>query len=116
MRFITPSLHGALDYIAATALIVAPFILGLADQSALAHWMSVIAGAGLIVYSLFTNYKLSLTGAIPFKLHLVFDLAAAATFLAAPWIFGFTGVAKIYYIIMGAGVILVVLFSNTTDN
>lgn len=116
MRFITPSLHGILDYAAAIALIVLPFILGLEAQSALAHWISVIAGVGLVGYSLITQYAFSFAKLIPFKVHLILDIAAAVFFVAAPFILGFEGVVAIYYWVMGAGVVMVVALSHTLDD
>ena len=115
MRFINSSLHGIMDYAAALALIVLPFLLGLEEQSALAHWISVIAGVGLIGYSLITQYAFSLAKVIPFKLHLILDIVAAIFFLIAPFVLGFDGVAAIYYWVMGAGVVMVVVFSNALD-
>jgi len=115
MRFINSTLHGLLDYAAATALIIAPFLLGLAEQSVFAHWFSVAAGAGLIVYSLITKYAYSMAKIIPFKIHLMFDLAAAVVFLLAPFLFGFEGIVAGYYWVMGAGVVMVVLLSNTLE-
>jgi len=116
MRFITPHLHGFLDYAAALALIIAPFVLGLEQSSVLAHWISVAAGVGLIGYSLITDYFASIAKVIPFKVHLVLDLAAAVFFLAAPTVLGFTGIVAIYYYVMGAGVVMVVALSNTLEH
>ena len=113
MRFINSTIHGQLDYAAALALIVVPTILGLGQESALAYWLSVAAGIGLIVYSLFTDYVYSIAKVIAFKLHLGFDIAAAIVFLLAPVLFGFDGVAGIYYPVMGLGVLMVVLLTNT---
>ena len=113
MRFINSTLHGLLDYAAALALIIAPFVLGLQSQSALAHWISVAAGVGLIVYSLFTSYRYSAVKLIPFKLHLILDLTAAAFFIIAPFVFSFDYIAQIYYWVMGVGVLLVVGFTHT---
>ena len=79
LRFLTPTLHGALDYAAAAALIVLPFLLGF---DGLALWLSVIGGVGLIGYSLLTDYTFSAVSLISFKAHLVLDLAAAAVFVA----------------------------------
>lgn len=112
MRFINSKLHGLLDYVAALALIIAPNVLGLGQESALAYWLSVAAGIGLIGYSLLTDYAYSIAKLIGFKLHLGFDIAAAVVFLIAPLLFGFDGVAAIYYPVMGVGVILVVLLTN----
>jgi hypothetical protein len=116
MRFINSSLHGILDYAAAIALIALPFLLGLEEQSALAHWISVIAGVGLIGYSLITQYAFSLAKVIPFQVHLILDIVAALFFIVAPFILRFEGVVAIYYWVMGAGVVMVVALSNTLDS
>ncbi|MEO0998593.1 MAG: hypothetical protein AAFX58_13835, partial [Pseudomonadota bacterium] len=47
MKFLTPTLHGLGDYAAALVLITAPFVLGIAEQSALAHWASVAGGVSM---------------------------------------------------------------------
>ena len=109
LRFLTPAIHGALDYTAAAALIVLPFVLGF---SGFALWLSVIGGVGLISYSLLTDYTFSAVSLISFKAHLVLDLAAAAVFIAAPFVFGWTGLVLGYYLVMAAGVIAVVALTN----
>ncbi len=109
LRFLTPTLHGALDYAAAAALIVLPFLLGF---DGLTLWLSVIGGVGLIGYSLLTDYTFSAVSLISFKAHLVLDLAAAAVFIAAPFVFGWTGLVLGYYLVMAAGVIAVVVLTN----
>lgn len=115
IRFITPRLHGALDYAAAAGLIVFPFVLGLGEASALALWLSVAGGAGLIGYSLLTDYDFSATRALPYGVHLALDLAAAAAFVAAPFVFGWEGLTAGYYWVMGAGVVVVVALSRVSD-
>jgi len=109
MKFINPSIHGALDYIAALTLIAVPFILGF---EGIALWFSVAGGAGLIVYSLITDYAYSIAKALPFKLHILFDSLAAVAFVVAPFVLGFTGIVQIYYLVMGVGVIAVVAFTS----
>ncbi|MDJ0929119.1 MAG: hypothetical protein QNJ73_15890 [Gammaproteobacteria bacterium] len=108
IRFVTPTLHGLLDYAAAIALIVLPLLLNLGATSALALWLSIAGGVGLIVYSLLTSYRFSIMGLLSFRTHLVLDLAAAAVFLLAPLVFGWSGIVAAYYFTMGAGVLLVV--------
>lgn len=109
IRFLTPTIHGALDYVAAAGLIVLPFLLGF---DGLALWLSVVGGVGLIVYSLVTDYTFSAASMLSFKTHLVLDLAAAAVFIAAPFMFGWTGFVMGYYFVMAAGVIVVVALTN----
>lgn len=48
LQFLTPALHGVLDYVAAAALIALPFLLGF---QGIELWLSVAGGAGLIAYS-----------------------------------------------------------------
>ena len=114
-RILTPTWHGLLDYAAAAGLIVLPFVLDLAATSPLAHWLSVLAGIGLVGYSLATDYAYGLVGVVPFRIHLVFDLLAALVFIAAPFVFGWSGIVLGYYLVMAAGVLIVVALSRPEE-
>lgn len=109
IRFLTPTIHSVLDYAAAAGLIVLPFVLGF---DGLSLWLSVAGGAGLIAYSLLTDYAFGAVSVLSFKTHLGLDLAAAAAFIAAPFVFGWTGLVMGYYFVMAAGVIVVVALTN----
>lgn len=109
LRFLSPAWHGALDYIAAAALIVLPFLLGFQGVEL---WLSVVGGAGLILYSLLTDYRYGVARLLSFDLHLMLDLSAGLLFLIAPWALGFGYVAMIYYSVMGLGVIAVIAATN----
>lgn len=111
LQFLTPEFHGALDYLAAAALIALPFLLGLGSDSLLALWLSVAGGIGLILYSLLTDYALGVAKLVPYNLHLALDLTAAAAFIAAPFVFEFGTAASIYYPVMAVGVLVVVALS-----
>lgn len=115
LRFITPTLHGVLDYGAAIALIVAPFLLGLEAQSALVHWFSVIAGAGLIGYSLLTDYRLGAAGVIPYKTHLLLDTLASTAFIVLAFAHQGTALTFGYCLVMGGAVILVIALSGSAE-
>lgn len=112
MRFLTPTIHSALDYAAAGGLIVFPVLLGF---DGMPLWLSVAGGVGLIIYSLLTDYAFGVVSVISFKVHLVLDLTAAAAFIAAPLVFGWTGLVMGYYFVMAAGVIVVVALTNPTS-
>ncbi|MBA4773724.1 MAG: hypothetical protein H2054_11555 [Sphingomonas sp.] len=109
MKFLSPQLHGALDYLAAGALIVLPMLLGL---SGIAFWLSVGGGIGLIAYSLLTDYRFGAIKLVSFDVHLLLDLAAGAAFIVAPFALGFDSLTSIYYFVMAAGVIAVVAFTS----
>ena len=109
MPIIPAKYHGALDYMVAFTLILVPLLLGF---SAIAKYLAVAGGVGLLIYSLITDYSLSARNFLPFKLHLVLDFVAALVLTAAPFIFGFTGIEKIFYLVIGISVIAVVLITN----
>lgn len=113
MNFLTKKMHGAGDYAAAAVLIVAPFVLGLQEQSIIAHWASIAGGVGLITYSLLTDYTFSVANVIPFKVHLLFDSLAGLVLIALAFVLKLEGIAQIYMIVMGAGVLLVVAVTQT---
>ena len=112
MRFVNDKIHGVIDYVAAFALIAVPFILNFQAVSPFAHWFSVVAGVGLFVYSLITNYTFSAKGVISFGLHLILDVIAGAAFIALPFILGFSGNPRIFYLASGAAVVILVLLTD----
>lgn len=109
LQILSPALHGVLDYLAAGALIVLPFLLGFSGPEL---WLSVASGAGLIFYSLLTDYRFGLAGLLTFNAHLLLDLAAGVALFAAPFVMGFGVAATIYYPVMAVGVFIVVTLSN----
>jgi hypothetical protein len=113
MKFLTPTLHGLGDYAAAAVLIIAPFILGINEQSLIAHWASIAGGIGLIIYSLLTDYTFSVAKVIPFKTHLVLDSLAGLVLIVFALLLELDIVARTYLIVMGAGVLLVVAVTQT---
>jgi len=116
MRFIPTKVHGILDYVVGAALIVAPWLFGFAGVGGAAVIIPIVLGVGLIVYSLFTKYAWGPFGLIPMPVHLAFDIVASLFLALSPWIFGFAGEAVnvwLPHVVVGAAVIVVVLFSQT---
>ena len=111
-KILNPTWHGALDYLAATGLILLPLLLGLEQYGPQAKWLSIAGGVGLVGYSLLTDYGMGALRVIPLRLHLAFDLAAAAVFAVAPFVFGWQGLAMAYYVTMAVAVVIVVLLTN----
>lgn len=116
LRFISPTVHGIIDYSAALALIFSPFLLGLGESAAMAKWLSVATGVAVLVVSLNTTYKFSLLNTIPFDGHLLIDLLAATTFALAPFLFHFEGIDMYYYIANAVVVFLVVALSDNCES
>ena len=108
MRFISPGVHGVLDYAVAAGLIGVPLALDFAASSVASAVLSISAGAGLTVYSLLTNYSAGLRKLIPWRVHLTLDALAAVALLAAPFLVGFGGAARTFYVTVAVAVLFVV--------
>lgn len=115
IRFLTPTMHGVVDYAAAAGLILMPFLLGLGDSAPLAKWLAVGTGIAVIAVSLSTDYRLGWLRILPFKGHLAADLAVAVLFLLAPSLFGFSGIDAYYYWANAAAVFAVVAVSQPSE-
>ena len=112
IRFITSFTHGLVDYAGAFVLLTIPAIANFQATSALAYWLSMGAGITLLIYSLLTDYTLSLKKLIPLKIHLILDALASATFLIVPFIFGFEGLIQLFFLANGVLVLLAVLLTD----
>ncbi|NJO43950.1 MAG: hypothetical protein HC865_26165 [Cyanobacteria bacterium RU_5_0] len=112
IRFITSFAHGFVDYAGAFVLITIPVIANFQATSPLAFWLSIGAGLALLTYSLLTDYTLSFKKLIPLKLHLVLDSFASAAFLIVPFIFGFEGLVRLFFLANGVLVLVAVLLTD----
>ncbi len=115
IRFITPTMHGVVDYLAAVALLTMPFVLDLGSSNPLAKWLAVATGAAVIVTSLLTDYRFSAARVLPFKGHLAVDTIVAIAFALAPTVLGFHGLDAWYYWVNSAAVFAVVGLSQTAE-
>ena len=118
IRFVPTGVHAYFDYIGGIGLLAAPFVFGFYSVGGPAVIIPMVLGAGLILYSLLTNYELGIPGVkfIPMPYHLVFDFIASAFLAVSPFLFGFINLAPnawLPHIIAGVVVILLVLVSRT---
>src|SRR5690606_9402338 len=97
LRFLSPTNHGIVDYLAAVTLIIAPFILNLGADNSMALWISVITGLTVIVVSLATKYRYGAFKMIPFGGHLALDLLVATAFMFVPFLLGLDGLDEVYF-------------------
>lgn len=113
MKIISPDMHGFSDYIVALVLIVAPFVLFSAQTDPLVFYIPVVAGVGLISYSIITDNAAGLKRIIPFKMHLAIDFVATAGFVVLAFILDLQGIEKLFYLGMGLGGMIFVLTTKT---
>ena len=112
IRFITRKIHAYLDYPVAFALVGLPFLLGLGASNPLALWLSVVTGAAAFVLTVLTNHETGIIGLVPYGLHVAVDFLVGLAFVAAPFIFGFTGLDAWFYWLNGGAVLSVIALSR----
>ncbi|WP_170755431.1 hypothetical protein [Ruegeria lacuscaerulensis] len=115
VRFVTRNIHAYLDYPVAIALMTLPFLLGLGQSNPLALWLSVVTGVAAFVLTVLTDHHLGIWRVLPYKFHLAVDLLVGVTFLAAPSLFGFSGVDAVFYWLNGAAVVAVISLSTPEE-
>ena len=107
-RLFTRKMHAYIDYPVALGLIVMPFVLGIGATNAMAFGLSIATGIAALVLTVLTDHETGLVPVLPYSLHLAVDGLVGAAFVAAPFVFGFTGFDAAYYWVLGATVLVVV--------
>lgn len=97
MRMISTKTHGMLDYLTGATLLAAPKALGLDDVPTAARVLQM-AGAGAAAYSLLTDYELGALKLLPMPAHLAMDTASGVLLASSPWLFGFAGNGRRYWL------------------
>jgi len=115
MRFIPTSVHGVVDYLTGVLLIAAPWLFNFAQGGAEA-WVPVALGAGVILYSLLTDYELGVARVLSMGAHLGLDAASGVLLAASPWLFGFSDVVYLPHLIIGLFEVVAALTTRTTPS
>jgi hypothetical protein len=89
-----------MDYLIGVLLIAAPWLFNF-DRGGAETWVPVILGAGVILYSLFTDYELGAMRRIPMRTHLMLDLGGGVLLALSPWLFGFSDYVWQPHLIVG---------------
>ena len=116
LRIIPTQAHGALDYLTGSALLAAPGLLKVKDNSRAALTLR-LAGAGAIAYSLLADYELGLVRLLPVPAHLALDAMSGALLVSSPWLFGFAERGTRYWLphaLVGATEILAASTTSKT--
>ena len=91
--------HGYLDYLMGLLLIISPLLFEFPEGAATT--VPIVLGAGVILYSLLTDYEMGLLKVIPMPVHLGFDVLGGIILAASPWLFGFAEEVYLPFIILG---------------
>ena len=111
MRFLSPRVHGYVDYLVVIVFAVAPYFLGFSGTAAYVSW--ILAGVHLLL-TLFTAFPLGVVPVLSFATHGMVELAVGPVLIALPWILGFSGmpIARVFFITSGVAVLLVWLITD----
>jgi hypothetical protein len=112
IRFVTRKIHAFLDYPVALALIGLPFLLRLGASNPLALWLSVATGVAAFVLTVLTDHETGIIRVVPYSLHVAVDFMVGLVFVAAPFLFGFSGLDAWFYWLNGAAVLTVIALSR----
>jgi hypothetical protein len=100
MRFIPTRIHGMMDYLVGVLLIAAPWLFDF-DRGGAETWVPVILGAGVILYSLFTDYELGAVRRLSMPTHLMLDFGGGLLLAVSPWLFGFSEYVSTPHLVVG---------------
>jgi hypothetical protein len=113
MRFIHPSVHGALDYVLVAALVLVSIAVGL---SGLAAAIAYLMAAALLVTTLVTAFPFpsGTLKLLPLPTHSRVELSMGMGLLVCPWVFGFADepMALNVFLVSGFALLLLHLFSK----
>lgn len=104
MRFLAPSAHRILDFATVVAFALAPTVLGLSGLPAALAWF--LAAVHLLL-TLVTDFRGAGAPPLPLHVHGAVELVVGPALLVLPWILGWVGTARVFYMAAG-GVIVVV--------
>lgn len=111
MKLISIKLHSMLDYLFAVLLVLSPWIF-MFNKDVFEAGSPIIIGIMLLAYNLFTDYNYSLAKLIPFRYHLLFDLALGFVLGLSPWLMGFGDIVYLPHVFLGAVLVLLALNTN----
>ncbi len=111
MKIITPYVHGVIDYFVVLFLLLSPSLFNITGLPGI---LIYVLGAIHFILTITSGFKLGIFKLIPFKIHGVIELLVSIILIVMPWIFGFAdvAVARNFYIIFGAVVLLTWLLTD----
>jgi drug/metabolite transporter (DMT)-like permease len=105
-------IHGMLDYLLGALLIASPWIFGFADNEA-ARWVPVVLGAGVLLYSAFTDYEMGAVKKLQMPAHLLLDALGGVLLAVSPWMLGFDDRVWMPHVVLGVVEVVTAAITNT---
>lgn len=96
--------HGFTDYSYIPLALALPKLAGFQAEAPKAAMLTRVLASNILASSIFTRAEWGIIKKIPFKTHLVLDVAVGAFAASAPWLFGFAKnkAARNSFLLLGA--------------
>ncbi|KYF79761.1 SPW repeat protein [Sorangium sp. So ce296] len=108
MKLMSPRLHGYVDYAIVVLLALAPLALRFGPVPTAVSYVTALTH---LVVTLLSDQPLGAARKIPFPVHGALESSLGVGLIASPWLFGFSaeGPARIFSVVAGLAIVLVVL-------
>ncbi len=109
MKILNPTVHGLLDYLVVAAFALAPTIFGLEGAPAT---ISYILAVVHLLLTVLTAFPPGLIKIVPVIFHGWIEFIVAVCLIGLPFITGFTGTARNFYVATGIIILVVWLITD----
>jgi hypothetical protein len=110
MKFITPTIHGLIDYLLVVFLLTSPLSFGF---TGLLAGFTYALGIIHLLLTLCTNYKLGVLKFIPLTIHSGIEIMVGVLLIVLAYtLFSHINDGKLYYVIVGTIILLTWLFTD----
>lgn len=105
MKFLSPRVHGTIDYLFVALFLLAPAIFRFSGMPAT---IATAIAVTHLTLSLCTAYPLGIVKVVPLPAHGWFELVAGTAAVLSPWIFSFSEIASARNFFLVSGISLLV--------
>ena len=109
MNLISPSMHRFLDFLTIFVFAAAPAVLGMTGAPAI---LSYALAAVHLTLTLLTQFSREKGGVFPLALHGWIELAVGVVLIAIPFLLGWSGPERSFYVGIGIVILVVRLISR----
>jgi hypothetical protein len=110
MKFISPKIHGIIDYLVVVFLLASPAVFGF---TGLLATFTYALGAVHLILTILTAYSVGLVKVIPFPLHGSIEfIVGVVLIILAYTLFNDEPIGKLFYVIFGTVVLLTWLVTD----
>jgi hypothetical protein len=112
MKIIPTFVHGFIDYVIGIFLMMMPWLFDFPTEEN-ETLVPAFVGAGIIAYSLVTNYEYGALKIISMNSHRRLDYLAGCVLALSPWLFGFHKIVYLPHLVVGFFIVVISFFSKS---